>query len=162
MMDNNVDALLSQFDREIADLTARDNALSEQESLIKQERDVLKLKMAQISQLREGLLAWAGRNESRDSQAISLFSGEASSVPEGTIAEMAYAILRQHGGRMKVQAILEELIKIGKLKGGRGDYGTLYGTLSRDTRRFRRMDKGVFAVVPNAESQGVLIQPSFG
>jgi hypothetical protein len=35
---------------------------------------------------------------------------------------------------MRVGDIQKELTKVGKLKGGHGDYGTLFGSLSRDYR----------------------------
>ncbi|HEV8699149.1 MAG TPA: hypothetical protein VGQ89_15740, partial [Candidatus Limnocylindrales bacterium] len=43
-----------------------------------------------------------------------------------------------------VRAVMDELVRRGKLKGVRSDYGTVFGTLSRNPRRFEQVGKGEF------------------
>jgi hypothetical protein len=84
--------------------------------------------------------------------------GQASSapdVPEGTIADVAFKVLRELGGPRTVNDLVSELQSLGKLKGGgtsgRADYGTLYQALNRDSR-FVRVGRGEFIPAPDAPS----------
>jgi O-antigen/teichoic acid export membrane protein len=91
----------------------------------------------------------------RDGEAESaapMGTSTATSIPEGTIADVAYSILSQHGGRMSVGNLVTELRRMGKLKsdGGasrRADYRTVYQALQRAPDRFiKQPGRGGFSL----------------
>ena len=78
---------------------------------------------------------------------------------DGTIADMAEVLFRGRGA-MKVAEIVGILEEVGKLKrpdigeSVRGNYGTVYGTLTRDKHRFVKKEQGVFDLVGSPAEDG--------
>jgi hypothetical protein len=71
----------------------------------------------------------------------------------GTTADISAQIMAAHGGRIKIRTLLDELVRMGKLKGNDGDYGSVFGALKRNPHRFVKVGPGEFALV--APSAGV-------
>ena len=87
-----------------------------------------------------------GLEKEKAAPTAELFEG----VPMGTIADMAYAILQRHDKPMKVAELTKVLENMGKLDrskdaSGRGNYGTVYGTITRDAR-FVKTAQGEFGL----------------
>jgi hypothetical protein len=82
--------------------------------------------------------------------------GELAYGPMGTVADLAYRAIVQHGGQMRVTAVLAELIRMGKLNGSHADYATVYRALSRDPRVKRVAPAEFRLVVPDDE---VAVEP---
>jgi len=70
-------------------------------------------------------------------------NGEASM----TTADIAAAYMAEHGGQAKIRDLLDELIRVGKLAGKEGDYGSVFGALKRNPKRFVKVAAGEFALV---------------
>jgi hypothetical protein len=75
---------------------------------------------------------------------------------QGTIADVAFRVLRESGGPRTVNDLVVELKTLGKLKGGggasgRGAYATVYQAISRDTR-FVKVGAGEFSPAPEVPS----------
>lgn len=63
-----------------------------------------------------------------------------------TVAQSAYDITRNAGGRARVTDITKTLVRAGKLKDSRVGYATVTKTLDRD-QRFRKAGRGEYAIV---------------
>ena len=72
-------------------------------------------------------------------------------IPNGTIAQMAAAYMRRHGGEASVTALVTFLRDRGKFVGTNqhGFYGTVFGTLRKQPDLFARVPgkKGTFMLV---------------
>lgn len=71
-----------------------------------------------------------------------------------TTADLAERVMVSQGGRAKIRDILDEAVRIGKLAGKDGDYGSVFGTLKGNPRRFVKVGPGQFALVTTASSEG--------
>lgn len=139
-MDDYFHRLTDEFQR----LSADDARLgAEEESIRKQRTDI----RARLAVLTAGIDLY---NELMEVQVKSERNGTPTffAVPitpaMRTTADMAAEILRENDGPMKVRAILDKLVERGKLKGTRSDYGTVFGTLSRNGNRFQKTGEGEF------------------
>lgn len=65
----------------------------------------------------------------------------------GTTAELAAAFMKAHGGRARIKDLLAELVRVGKLAGNEGDYGSVFGALKRNSDKFVKVGPGEFALV---------------
>lgn len=139
---------LERAESELRRIVAEDKALMAQEEGVRRKRAEF---AEQIRRLRDSVTTY------RDLMGIaedpkpnnSLF---APPVQIGTIAEMAARYASERGGTVKIADVTKWLEHVGKLTHGgggesaRGNYGTVYGTLSRD-RRFKKVGEGEFALV---------------
>lgn len=74
----------------------------------------------------------------------------------GTVGALAFEIVRQHGGPMKVADIVKMLQAMGKsfkTINPRSNYGTVYGTLAADVR-FVRVGEGAFDIRERTATTG--------
>jgi len=137
------DDFLTRIEDDLQALTVRDDDLAGQEEAIRQERGGLRLRIADLSRLRDGYREYMGMHAITQVESAPMDTPPA----RGTIADMAYALIQQRGGRMRVADILVELTQLGKLKGSHGEYGTVFRTLARSPR-FVKLGPGEFGLAP--------------
>ena len=159
------DAFVKRVESQLREIARRETKLSEQEDAIRRQRSELR---SRSTELTRSLNVYRQVMEMDDSTERQETRSEDSTSAEGTIADIAERILRAQGRPMTTNEIVAELQRVGKLKGGgesgRGDYGTAYRTLLRDSR-FARVDKGVFSLAddpnepepPSSQSQIALL-----
>ena len=144
------DGFIERAEAELERLLGEDRALAAQEDGVRRKRAELG---GRIELLRSSVATYRDLMDIKDETLPSsrLFEEE---VPQGTIAEMAAALIERHGGPMKVSDIVQELETRGKLKRGpggnaaRGNYGTVFGTLARH-RGFLKTGTGEFGLAPD-------------
>ena len=67
-----------------------------------------------------------------------------------TVANSAFDIMRENGGRARVVDITKILVRAGKIKASRSAYSTVTKTLDRDDR-FEKVSAGTFKIAEGAE-----------
>ena len=149
----NYDEFLQRADAELSELINVDLALAAQEDGVRRKRAELGERIERIRASVRTYHELMGI-EQQAVPSSELFGGE---IPQGTIADMAAKLIETRGGPMKVADIVTELEKLGKLKpggggdSGRGNYGTVFGTLDR-SRRFVKTGAGEFGIADTGES----------
>jgi len=137
---------------EIKTLEARDTELASTEEEIRRERAEVRSRVNELNRALSIYRSVMGLpNASKPPAASELFPQASMSFTVGaqatrTIADIAEDYMAEHGGRAKVTDIVRELVRLKRLKGKHGDYGTVYGTLKRNERRFIWVGEGEFAV----------------
>jgi hypothetical protein len=156
------DELIQRVDQELQDLAAEDGTLASQEEDVRRRRNEIRGRMAYLTNGLEFVRNIMERQVGATPEA-GFF--EASAVPTRTmtgtqtVADLSAEMMKQRGGTMKVRDILVELVKLGKLKGAKADYGTVFGTLSRNPARFRRVSPGEFELAIPREVASVATRP---
>jgi hypothetical protein len=124
-MVSEVDAFLAKIDAEMRDLSKEDRQLETQEDEVRRRRNELKSRLTDLSRARDVYAEMMGL-KARPTRGL-FDSGASEVAPEiqvpvrGTVADLSYEIMAARGGRMRVRDVLDELTRIGKLKGGHGD-----------------------------------------
>ena len=155
-MKSDASEFLARVDRDLATLVARDKALAAQEEAVRQTRVELRARIAKLRRLRGEYEAYMEIDLSTTMYDALQVPGELAYGPMGTVADLAYRAIVQHGGQMRVTAVLAELIRMGKLNGSHADYATVYRALSRDPRVKRVAPAEFRLVVPDDE---VAVEP---
>lgn len=153
------DDFIVQVERKLTELRRDDTQLAAQEEGVRRKRNDLRGQMAELQASLRVYRDFMGvPAEPSPATSIGLFDD----VPMGTIADMASGVIRKRGEPMKVADITRALESLGKLKpedeGGRGNYGSVYGTLKRD-RRFRLLEAGKFGLADMESTNGVASEP---
>lgn len=148
-MKSDVDEFVTRIEADLRGMATQDADLAAEEEVIRSKRSELRSRLAELTRLRDVYRSYMGIQSGKQPDK-GLFDAETPRA--GTIADLAFVTVQQHGGQMKVRAIQDELTRIGKLKGGPGDYGTLFGSLSRD-RRFMKASRGVFQIAESTNGQ---------
>ncbi len=147
------DAFVRRVESELRDIARREAKLSEQEDSLKRQRSELRSRSVELTRTLNVYKQVMGILVGDTATQLAAPPEMQSPTTEGTIADIAESVLRRHGRPMTTNEIVAELQRAGKLKGGgesgRGDYGTAYRTLLRDSR-FVRVDKGVFSLAADA------------
>ena len=137
---------LERVRQDLGDLKRQQRELLTREVRIRQERDRL---AERIEALREAarvyreVMALPEPDKETPPE-----SGLFDHIPPGTIADMAEFVVRERAAPTRVADIARALESVGKLStegddSGRGNYGTVYGTLRRDAR-FVKTGQGEF------------------
>jgi hypothetical protein len=150
----NSDEFMARLDQDLRDLATSETRLAAEEESIRARRNELRVRIADLTRLRDVYREYMGMQPVSQSDR-GLF--DTTEMPRtGTIADMAYVALKQHGGPMRVKDVQAELTRVGKLRGAQGDYGTLFGSLARDPR-FKKAGRGLFRI---ADSTNGTEQPA--
>jgi hypothetical protein len=156
------DDFITQVQRRVAEIGREDAQLAAQEDGVRRKRADLREQMGELQASLRVYREFMGvPADPQPPVGVGLFDD----VPMGTIADMAMAVISKRGEPMKVAEITRALESLGKMKpedeGGRGNYGSVYGTLKRD-RRFRLLDAGRFGLVGSTNgSASELEQPAW-
>lgn len=140
---------LSKARNQLRELTSQvDQVAATVDGLIRK-RDELKSRIETLESSIEVYRDVMGvENEARPQ--IGLFGD----IPNGTIAEMAEAVMVGAGGKAHVRAIVDALVEQGKIKGGRSGYSTVYSILHRSAR-FEKAGEGTFTLARLAGTNGL-------
>jgi len=156
-----MDELIPRVEDELRDLAKEDVSLSSQEEDIRRRRNDIRNRVVYLTGGLEFYREMMGLEKSHKPEGS---PSQYISVPRPlstyTVADLAAEILQERGGAAKVRDITDELIRRGKLKGVRSDYGTVFGTLSRNSVRFRQIGKGEFTLAIPRELASEPQQPS--
>jgi len=151
-----MDDFATRVEAQVSDLGADDSRLAAEEEEVNRRAEDIRRQRAElrgrIADLAHTLDVYRNvmgiqgpRREPEAPQAVSYTVRRG-----GTIADVVQSILEQRGSPMQVSDLVEALHALGKLHGGgeagRGDYGTVYRTLTRD-RRFEKTGRGEFRLV---------------
>jgi glutathione S-transferase len=152
-MNTPTDGFVKKASAEIREIGRRDEALTKQEDDLRRKRAEMRARLAELNKalsVYKNLMGMSTEDESPQTADVQMPNSRSLTGGE-TIADLAFATIRRQGAPMKIGDVVEELQKLGKLKGGgatgRGDYGTVYRALNRDPR-FLRSGKGEFSLVP--------------
>jgi hypothetical protein len=145
------DEFITRIASELRTLEARDAALAATEENIRRERAEIRGRVGDLARVVTVYREFMGL-VNKTVAPVSMWpemagSGSNGTKPTRTIADIAEAYLADHGGRAKVSDIVAELVRLKRLTGKHSDYGTVFGTLSRNPRRFMKVATGEFAVM---------------
>jgi len=132
--------------QDLADWVAENQKLAVDEESIRLRRVELRARITKLLRLREGYEQYMGIHLSPMLDDALLVPGEIAYGPMGTIANMAYRAIVQHGGQMRIKDVVAELTRLGRVGGSHNDYATVYRALSRDSR-VERVAPGEFRLV---------------
>ncbi len=143
---------LARVGDDLTKMVDEEKSLAAEEESIRQRRGELRARINKLIHLRDDYQDYLGIHVSAAMDDALLVPGKLAYGPMGTIAEMAYRAIVQHGGEMRMPDILTELTRLGRLNGSHSDYGTTYRALIRDTR-VRRAAPGVFRLVVPSDGE---------
>jgi hypothetical protein len=152
------DEFLARLDHDMRTLELRDRSLAEDEERIRRERTDIRARLADLNRVATVYREYMGRPRP-ETNALDLNLGDATNgtapvALTGTVPDIAAALMAANGGRMKIRGILDEMVRIGKLKGKKGDYGSVFGALARNKDRFYQVGPGEFGLRnPSAPEQ---------
>lgn len=91
-----------------------------------------------------------GAAEAEETPPVGLFED----VPQGSVAEMAYQVIKQSGGPMKVAEVAAALAQLGKLTVGqrKQNYRQVYSSVFRDGR-FKKAGSGWFEIADREDGE---------
>ncbi len=141
-------------ERQLRDLEREEAALAAQEEGVRRKRDELQQKINKL-ELSLDVYREVMERQNGGAEPESTFFGP--EIRDGTIAEMAEAVIRREGGVARVSDVVHVLLDRGKLtRNGRRGYSTVYSILFRDPR-FKRVAQGTFALagLPSARPSAV-------
>src|SRR3989304_4899074 len=104
------DDFVRRVETQLRDISRREAKLAEQEDALKKQRAELRSRAAELSRT----LAVYRQVMGTGTAVV------AETAPEGTIADVAYSILQDHGGTMKTNEIVGEVRGLGEPKGRGG------------------------------------------
>lgn len=141
----------SDFERaaqeRIASLNRRIEELAEREAELRAERSQVSAELEDVQGALEVYRDIMGISPPSAGSTIPMMS-PGDGIPKGTIADMCAAYIRQHGPT-DVGELVEFLATRDKFKAGghpRGRYGTVFGTLKRDSRFVKTPGRGRFSL----------------
>ena len=130
--------LLSSAEADAAELRRKDAELAEQEDRVRLARADVRTQLADLTRAIEVMRKYMKLPA----------TPEQPTARSQSVAQLSYEIMLTNGGQMGVRELLAELVKVGKLKGGTSDYGTVFGALQRNSALFTKVGPGQFATVP--------------
>jgi len=148
------DEFMERVTAEIRTLDARGRELAVKEAEIRLELAEIRTRLADLSRLAAVYSDFMGLTKAVELDIAGLFPEEEPTPPkslngaEGTVADLSASIISAHGGRMKVADLVAELTRMGKMPGGKYDYGSVFGALKRNPKRFVKVGPGEFANAP--------------
>lgn len=148
----NTDPFIERASSEILTLERRDATLADSEDQIRRERAEIKTRLLDLARLVAVYRDFMGLSAKAGLKPSPMFPEMASSSANGstatrTMADIAEDFMREHGGRAKMTDLLAEMRRVGRLHGKDNDYGSLFGTLKRNEKRFRKAGPGEFELV---------------
>lgn len=146
-------AHMAETDAFVKKVVAELHEMERREQKLHREADSIRQQLAQLRQRRAELDR--SLTVYRDVMGVGQEGVAAAEAVEGTIADVAFRVLRENGGPMTIGSLVSELQRLGKLKSGgasgRADYATVYAAIRRDDR-FLKVGKGEVSPAPDAPS----------
>ncbi len=161
------DQFIDRVKRELRLLSRREDELAKREEVIRRERAAIRARTTELSRVMTLYESMMGPPTVEASDAETVPIAESAPIRPSaaapversdgtdalTTADLSATIMAAQGGRAKIRELLDELVRVGKLPGNEGDYGSVYNALKRHPNRFVKTGPGEFALVGSTESK---------